>query len=138
MNDGLRRWLLLVAVMTGVGIAKVAQQTALSLAAYRVGRSYRAHHELENQTAWLRMEVLSMQSPIALARTMHDRHVTLVAWSNLPDAIGPSTVSVAAAPDPKTTRVAIGASVASAQSSAGNASAAAVAGEQLALAGAKE
>ncbi len=98
MSDGLRRWLFVVALMTGVGIAKVAQQTALSQAAYRVGRAYRAEHELENETVWLRTQVLSMHSPIALARTMRDKHVALVAWSNLPSATTSTTAVASALP----------------------------------------
>ena len=98
MNAGLRRWLLLVALLTGVGMAKVAQQTSLSLAGYRVGRSYAAWHTLENDTVWLRSQVLSMRSPMALAQTMRDKHVTLVAWSSLPGGSAMAAGPVAPAP----------------------------------------
>jgi hypothetical protein len=70
MSGDLRRGLVLVGLLTGVGMLKVAQQTALSLTAYRVGRAYTAWHDLDNDTMWLRTQVQSLGSPIALAKTM--------------------------------------------------------------------
>ncbi len=97
MTIPMRPWLIGVAVLVGVGMLRVAQQTAMWQAAYRVGAEAERLHALENDTAWLRTEVLSLHSPSRLAGVMHARRDSdkLVAWSELPK--GPARVRVAQA-----------------------------------------
>ena len=77
------RWLALIGLLVAIGMLKVAQETSLALDAYRTGRDYTKLHDLETDTRWLETKVVALQSPIALASTMKERHVQLVAWSRL-------------------------------------------------------
>ena len=79
----LKQGLMLVALVVGIGMSRVAQQTALCLAAYDVGHRHVKCHELESQTLWLKTKIVGLQSPLRLAQTMKSRHVELVAWSEL-------------------------------------------------------
>ena len=78
-----RQWLLLISAIIVVGMSRVAQQTALCLAAYDVGHRQVKYQELESQTLWLKTKIVGLQSPLRLAQTMKSRHVELVAWSEL-------------------------------------------------------
>ncbi len=90
----MKRALLLIALLTGVGIAKVAQQTVLTVSAYRLGRTYTEVHQLENDTLWLQTKVMALESPIKLAETIRKQRVELVAWSHLAQ---PATAQLAQA-----------------------------------------
>jgi len=76
----LRRGLLLIGVMLGVGMVRVAQQTSLTLAAYRLAEAQERCQDLENETTWMRSRVVALESPIHLAREMTERKLELVAW----------------------------------------------------------
>jgi len=80
----LRHWFALIGVITVVGMAKVAQQTALCLKGYALGRQARAFHELENTTQRLAANVTALASPSELAQVMTKRKLSFVAWSELP------------------------------------------------------
>ena len=79
------RWVILIGLMAALAMAKVAQQTAVWLGAYAVGERAQQIHEMENQTAWLRTDVGSLQSPAHLVRVLRTQHKSLAAWSELPD-----------------------------------------------------
>ena len=96
----LTRWFLLIGVMAVLGIARVAQRTALWLTAYDVGRHITSVHELENQTQWMGAKLAGAQSPLHLARAARERHLTLVAWSPMPMPV--SLIGRALAPVPVT------------------------------------
>ncbi len=79
----LRRWLTLIGVMVALGSAKVAQQTAIWQRAYALGRQAAALHDVENETRWLSRDVLALESPARLAKTMQEQRMNLVGWSVL-------------------------------------------------------
>ena len=83
----LAHWGLLVGVMTTLGMAKVAQQTAIWQQAYEAGRQASRLHVLENETQWLSRTVIALESPTQLARAIERQHLKLVARS----ALVPST-----------------------------------------------
>ncbi|MBI2885524.1 MAG: hypothetical protein HYY15_05070 [Candidatus Omnitrophica bacterium] len=97
MTVKLRRWLFVLGILVAVGMLRVAQQTAVWRAAYRVGADVQRLHALENETAWLHADVLSLHSPTRLAGMMRNRRDQdkLVAWSELPNA--PARMRVAQA-----------------------------------------
>ena len=80
-----KQWLMLIGCVLVIGMAKVAQQTSLALSSYRLGRTYVALHDVENHASWMRAKVIALNSPIYLAKTMREKHVTLVAWASLPE-----------------------------------------------------
>lgn len=73
----------LIAVMTGVGLLKVWQQTSVALSAYELGRRQAQVHALENETLWLDAQVGRLRSPSALAHAMDRQKLKLVAWSRM-------------------------------------------------------
>ena len=73
----------LIAVMTGVGLLKVWQQTSIALCAYELGRRQAQVHTLENETLWLNAQVVGLRSPSSLAHAMNQQKVRLVAWSTM-------------------------------------------------------
>ena len=79
----LRQWGLLLGVLMLVGMARVAQATALRLRAYEVGQQERRVHRSENETAWLRTRVMTLESPGHLVQVMSQRKWDLVARSAL-------------------------------------------------------
>ncbi len=91
------KWFALIGVVVLVGFAKVAQQTAIWLKAYELGRDMRTLQVLENDTRWLHAKVIALQSPAHLVTAMHDTRVGLVAWSELPAT--PRMIQVAQVPD---------------------------------------
>jgi len=78
-----QRWLILIGIVTGLCFAKVTQQTAIWLAAYELGRQVLKLHELENDTLWLRTQVVALRSPAHLAKAMRPERRHLVAWTEL-------------------------------------------------------
>ncbi len=82
----LRGWGVLLSVMTLVGMARVGQATALRMRAYAVGQQERRVHRLENDTAWLRTRVMTLESPGHLVQVMSQRKWDLVARSELSSA----------------------------------------------------
>ena len=76
--------MMLIGCVTVLGVARVAQQTALWLKAYDVGRRTTRVHRLENQTQWLGAQVGKAESPLELAHAARERKLELVAWSAMP------------------------------------------------------
>lgn len=80
-----RNWLLLIGFMTGLGMLKVAEQTAVCVKAYDLGRRRAVAHRLESDTWWLQTSVIGLESPAHLAAAVkQDQPVEMVAWSTLP------------------------------------------------------
>ncbi|MBI3320233.1 MAG: hypothetical protein HYZ89_06580 [Candidatus Omnitrophica bacterium] len=79
-----RRGLLVLAILVAYGVVQVTQQTAIRVLAYEVGKRSQRLHERENETRWLKTQVVALQSPIRLARSLKDQKAGLVAWSALP------------------------------------------------------
>ncbi len=100
-----KQWLMLIGTVLIVGMAKVAQQTTLSLSAYRLGRTYVALHDVENQASWMRAKVIALNSPIYLAKTMREKHVALVAWASLPEPSAQVAVPMAIPPTTKSSKL---------------------------------
>jgi len=69
----------LIALMVVVGWIRVTQQTALRLQAYALGQQRLQLHRVDTDTRWLKAQVVSLQSPARLAKTMQDRHRSFVA-----------------------------------------------------------
>ncbi len=79
----LTQWLLLVAVVIGVGCLQVAQRNAVFFSAYAVGeRASRLHSETTGVT-WLNARVIGLSSPNRLTQVAQERRLKLVAWSTL-------------------------------------------------------
>lgn len=74
-----QRLAVLIAVMVAVGWIRVTQQTALRLQAYALGQQHLQLHRVETDTRWLKVQVVGLQSPARLAKTMKDQHKTFVA-----------------------------------------------------------
>ena len=81
----LKRWMLLIGALTGIGMVNVFQQTTIRLESYRLGRREKALHELESESLWLKAKVAQLESPLQLADTMTKQRLELIAWSELPD-----------------------------------------------------
>jgi hypothetical protein len=92
--------LLLIGLMAAVGMAKVAERTAIVVSAYQLGRATAAAHALENETGQLRTHVIRLQSPAQLIHVMRDRKLDMVAWSmaSPSTAPAPSAAPAGAAP----------------------------------------
>lgn len=88
--------MLLIGALTAIGLLKVAQQTAITLSAYEVGALHTKVHRAENETVWLDTTVASLRSPITLAETMTKNQLSLIAWSELPDAQAAGRLAMAA------------------------------------------
>ena len=80
----LSRWMLLIAIMVGVGCVRVAQQTALVMEGYQVGDLLRQLCAQQGEWLWARAQMVGLQAPARLAHTMEDRQLKLVAWLRLP------------------------------------------------------
>jgi len=79
------RWLASLGLMTALGMLVVAQQTAIRLQAYAVGRHDARLQRLRNDAVWTTAQVAGLQSPLRLAAVMHhDARAKFVAWSELP------------------------------------------------------
>ena len=81
-----KRWLMLIGLMTGLGMLKVAEQTAVCVKAYDLGRQRAAAHQLESDTSWLQTSVIGLASPARLASAVTPDRQEMVAWSTLPNA----------------------------------------------------
>lgn len=77
------RWAFLIAGMTVLGLLQVHQRTALWIKSYDVGRSLAASHDAENDAAWVTGQILALESPGHLARTMTQRKLNMTARSVL-------------------------------------------------------
>jgi len=95
------RWLLLIALVVGVGCLNVAQRTALFLTGYGVGQRAQRAHAQEADVLWLKMQVVGLSSPAHLAEVAQERRLKLVAWSTLKaePTVPASPVRVASAQD---------------------------------------
>lgn len=79
------RQLAALGLMTAVGMLVVAQQTAIRLQAYAVGRQDAQLQRLQNDTLWTTTQMAGLQSPLRLATVMRqDARAKFVAWSELP------------------------------------------------------
>ena len=79
----LSRWMLLIAVLVGLGCLEVAQRNAVVLKGYAVGAQTERVHTQRTEVAWLNMKVTGLSSPTRLAQIAQDRRLKLVAWSML-------------------------------------------------------
>jgi hypothetical protein len=77
-------WFALIGLITAVGMAQVAQRTAIYLKGYEIGEQLAKMHELNNDTRWLETEVTGLKAPGHLAHVMKSRRLELVAWSTAP------------------------------------------------------
>jgi len=77
----LAAWLGLIGMMTLIGVARVAQETAIYLKSYEIGARVAKLHELTGRTRWLETQVMGLQAPDHLAHVMKHRKLELVAWS---------------------------------------------------------
>lgn len=73
-----RRTAILIAVMVVAGWIRVTQQTSLRLQGYALGRQQLQLHRVDTDTRWLKAQVVGLQSPARLAKTMKDQHKTFV------------------------------------------------------------
>jgi len=81
----MQQWFLLIGLMAGLGLTKAATQSALWLKSYECGQRYVELHELENDTVWLKTQLVGLQSPAHLIEVMKEQRLQLVAWSELPE-----------------------------------------------------
>ncbi len=96
----LSRWMLAIGVLVGLGCLQVAQRNAVYLKGYAVGKRMQRVHEIERDVAWLKADVIGLESPSRLARVAEERRLKLVAWSTLAPSFGmgrPSSPAVSAA-----------------------------------------
>lgn len=77
------RWLTVIGVMTALGMTQVWIRSGIRLKAYEVGRMEARRHRLENETMWMKAQLIELQSPMRLAGVMQDRHPEFVAWSTV-------------------------------------------------------
>lgn len=80
----LTRGLAVLGIVTILGSLRVAQETAIRLQGYALGRDMARASELENQALWLRAEVVGLGSPARLAKTLNGSKTTFVARTTLP------------------------------------------------------
>ena len=86
------RWLLLIAVMVGVGLVQVAWHNAVYFTGYAIGDRLHRVQIMEREVAWLDTQVTRLGSPVHLADVAQQRQLTLVAWSTMPSSpAAPST-----------------------------------------------
>lgn len=78
-----RRMIALIGIMVAVGGMRVSQQTALRLKGYALGRQQSQVRALENESLWLKAQVVGLQSPARLAGALTDRPRKLVARTTL-------------------------------------------------------
>ena len=76
-------WLVLIAIVVGLGCLQVAQHNAILLTGYAIGRRIKDVHEQQANLSWLRTQVVGLTSPTHLARVAHERRLKLVAWSTI-------------------------------------------------------
>ena len=95
------RWLLLIAIMVGIGGAQVAQHNALWLQGYAVGTQMQQVHAMEGDVSWLNAQVIGLASPARLANVAQEKHLDLVAWAALTPRESLSRSSSAPAVDSK-------------------------------------
>lgn len=79
----LRRWLLLIAILVGIGVLSVSQHNALILSGYAIGERMHRVQLQETELAWLDARVNGLASPARLAQLARARQLELVAWSTL-------------------------------------------------------
>lgn len=85
-----QRLAFLIALMVLVGWIRVTQQTTLRLQAYALGQQHLRLHRVETDTRWLKAQVVDLQSPARLAKTMKDQHRSLVAQQSSAEVIARS------------------------------------------------
>lgn len=85
-----QRLAFLIALMVVVGWIRVTQHTALRLQAYALGQQHLRLQRVETDTRWLKAQVVDLQSPARLAKTMKDQHRSLVAQQSSAEVIARS------------------------------------------------
>ena len=73
--------LALIGVMVALGMVRVWMRTGVRLKAYEIGRMEAQRHRLENETMWMKAQLIERQSPMRLAGVMQNRHPEFVAWA---------------------------------------------------------
>ena len=76
-------WMMLIAVVVGVGWLQVSQRNALFLKGYAVGERLQRVHVQETDLSWLHAKVVGLTSPTRLAEVAQHRQLNFVAWSRL-------------------------------------------------------
>ena len=79
----LSQWLSLVAIMMALAGVRVAQQNAIFSQAYALGARLQCAQQKQRDIAWLRSEVVGLQSPVRLAAYADDHDLKLVAWKKI-------------------------------------------------------
>ena len=95
----LPRWALLVGAMTLLGVALVAERTAVFQQSYAVGSRVRKLHVEEMQLAWQRGRVMGQASPSALSAAEEKRGLELVAREIVQTEVKPAGFVQVAAED---------------------------------------
>jgi hypothetical protein len=80
----LGHWFALIGLIAAVGMAQVAQRTAIYLKGYEIGERLAKMHEINNDTRWLETQVMGLKAPGHLVHVMKSRRLELVAWSTAP------------------------------------------------------
>ncbi len=93
----LSRWMVLIAVLVGLGCLEVAQRSAMVAEGYAVAERQHAVNERTAAVSWLNAQVIGLSSPAHLAHVAQERRLKLVAWSILESALSrkPALVQVA-------------------------------------------
>ena len=77
-------WGVLLGLMTGIGLVRVALATMVWQSAYAAGHQVRQLHTLENDTQWLYTQVVALQAPAHLVKAMAKERPPFVARVELP------------------------------------------------------
>jgi hypothetical protein len=80
-------WGTLLGVLMAVGLAKVTMATVVWRSAYAAGRQAVQIHTVENDTQWLRADVVALQAPRHLAQVMANDRSPFTARVELPSAL---------------------------------------------------
>ncbi|MBI2093201.1 MAG: hypothetical protein HYT88_00545 [Candidatus Omnitrophica bacterium] len=80
----LSRWLMVLGVFVTLGCLRVAQQNAVYLKGYEVGKRLENLHQKQVQLSRLEAEVIGLSSPGYLLDVARKRRLDLVAWSRWP------------------------------------------------------
>ena len=79
----LGRWFLLIGLMMGLGMLRVAQQNALVVSGYALGTRAERLHDQDVQMEHLRADVLELTSPVHLADVAREQRMKFVAWTSV-------------------------------------------------------
>ena len=80
----MRGWMVLLGLLTIGGFIKVAMTATLWRSAYAAAQQAARIHAIENDTQWLQTQVVALQAPAHLAKTMASERTSFVARTELP------------------------------------------------------